>query len=228
MKRKAIIRIAGFLLIFVILLEIFCVIFDGGYWFEKKFIYDRNARMAAFELEQKGQINVLNIGDSLSTTSLAPMELYRDYGYTSYNLGQDLQTPIESYYALKTQPIKVVLYEAHTLFYNPDPNEFPTSLLAEPLKTDFPFLRFHYVWLKYWKKRSIREYFHGFLQNSYIVFVYPVALSAVPVVVFASCVTVMAVIYQKTLEVVSYAAGLPVFEPDIMKAQERESRLEAF
>ena len=55
-------------MIFVILLEIFCVLFDGGYWFEKKFIYDRNARMAAFELEQKGQINVLNIGDSLSTT----------------------------------------------------------------------------------------------------------------------------------------------------------------
>ena len=100
-------------MIFVILLEIFCVLFDGGYWFEKKFIYDRNARMAAFELEQKGQINVLNIGDSLSTTSLAPMELYRDYGYTSYNLGQDLQTPTESYFALKTalktQPIKAVL-----------------------------------------------------------------------------------------------------------------------
>ena len=143
-------------MIFVILLEIFCVLFDGGYWFEKKFIYDRNARLAAFELEQKDQIDVLNIGDSLSTTSLAPMELYRDYGYTSYNLGQDLQTPVESYYALKTalktQPIKVVLYEAHNLF-------------SESLKTDFPFLRFHYVWLKYWKPRSIRHYFKGFLVN---------------------------------------------------------------
>ena len=69
---------------------------------------------------------------------------------------------------------------------------------------------------------------YGFLQNSYIVFVYPVALSAVPVVVFASCVTVMAVIYQKTLEVVSYAAGLPVFEPDIMKTQEGKIGLKAF
>ena len=169
MQKKALVKIAGFLLVFLVLLEIFCVLFDGGYWFEKKFIYDRNARLAAFSLEEKGTINVLNIGDSLSTTALAPMELFRDYGYTSYNLGQDLQTPIEAYYALKTalktQPIKVVLYEAHTLFYNPDPNEFPTSLLAEPLKTDFPFLRFHYVWLKYWKKRSIREYFHGFLVN---------------------------------------------------------------
>ena len=156
-------------MIFVILLEIFCVLFDGGYWFEKKFIYDRNARLAAFELEQKDQIDVLNIGDSLSTTSLAPMELYRDYGYTSYNLGQDLQTPVESYYALKTalktQPIKVVLYEAHNLFSGTPGYEFPESLLSERLKTDFPFLRFHYVWLKYWKPRSIRHYFKGFLVN---------------------------------------------------------------
>ena len=169
MKRNAIIRIAGFLLIFVILLEIFCVLCDGGYWFEKKFIYDRNARMAAFELEQKDQINVLNIGDSLSTTSLAPMELYRDYGFTSYNLGQDLQTPIESYYALKTalktQPIKAVLYEGHNLFSSTPDFEFPSSLLSESLKTEFPFLRFHYVWLKYWKPRSIRHYFKGFLVN---------------------------------------------------------------
>ena len=169
MKQKAIVKIAGFLLIFVILLEIFCVLFDGGYWFEKKFIYDRNARLAAFELEQKDQIDVLNIGDSLSTTSLAPMELYRDYGYTSYNLGQDLQTPVESYYALKTalktQPIKVVLYEAHNLFSGTPGYEFPESLLSERLKTDLPFLRFHYVWLKYWKPRSIRHYFKGFLVN---------------------------------------------------------------
>ena len=77
MNRKVIAKIAGFLVIFVILLEIFCVIFDGGYWFEKKFIYDRNARMAAFELEPKGQIDLLNVGDSLSTSALAPLELYR-------------------------------------------------------------------------------------------------------------------------------------------------------
>ena len=87
MNRKVIAKIAGFLVIFVILLEIFCVIFDGGYWFEKKFIYDRNARMAAFELEPKGQIDLLNVGDSLSTSALSPLELYRDHGITSYNLG---------------------------------------------------------------------------------------------------------------------------------------------
>ena len=169
MQRKAIVRIAGFLLVLVVLLKIFSILFDGGYWFEKKFIYDRNARLAAFGLEQKDQINILNIGDSLSTTSLAPMELYRDYGYTTYNLGQDLQTPIESYFALrtalKTQPIKVVLYEGHNLFFASEDFEFPSSLLSESLKTEFPFLRFHYVWLKYWKPRSIRHYFKGFLVN---------------------------------------------------------------
>jgi hypothetical protein len=169
MNRKVIAKIAGFLVIFVILLEIFCVIFDGGYWFEKKFIYDRNARMAAFELEPKGQIDLLNVGDSLSTSALAPLELYRDYGITSYNLGQDLQTPTESFLAietaLKTQPIKVVLFEGHNLFQRLDEYEFEITLLSDSMRAIFPFFRFHYVWLKYWKDRSIRKYWKGFLVN---------------------------------------------------------------
>lgn len=169
MQKNAIIKIAGFLIILVILFKVFSIIFDGGYWFNKKFIYDRNARAAAFTLEPEGQIDVLNIGDSLSTTALAPMELYRDYGYTAYNLGQDLQTPPESYFALrsalKTQPIKVVFYEVHNLYLHHDDYEFPTTLLSEAYETEFPFFRYHYVWLKYWSKRSIRHYFHGFLVN---------------------------------------------------------------
>ena len=142
MQKNAIIKIAGFLIILVILFKVFSIIFDGGYWFNKKFIYDRNARAAAFTLEPEGQIDVLNIGDSLSTTALAPMELYRDYGYTAYNLGQDLQTPPESYFALrsalKTQPIKVVFYEVHNLYLHHDDYEFPTTLL-KPTRLSFLF-----------------------------------------------------------------------------------------
>ena len=70
--------------------------------------------------------------------------------------------------------------------------------------------------------------FYGFLQDSYIVLVYPVTLGAVPVVVFAAGVTVVTVIYQKTFKVVSYAARLPVFKPYIMKAQKGEFCLKAF
>ena len=70
--------------------------------------------------------------------------------------------------------------------------------------------------------------FYGFLQDSYIVLVYPVTLGAVPVVVFAAGVTVVTVIYQKTFKVVSYAARLPVFKPYIMKAQKGKFCLKAF
>ena len=153
MNRKTLLRTAGFLVILVILLQVFSIIFDGGYWFQKRFIYDRNARIAALDLEPEGQIDVINIGDSLSTSALSPLDLYRDYGITSYNLGQDMQTPVEAYFAiltaLKKQPVKVVLLENHTFFYRLKDYNYISELVSEPLKTGFPFLRFHYLWRKY-------------------------------------------------------------------------------
>ena len=95
MKIKPAAKIAGFIIGLMILLKIMSFLFGGGFWFAKGYIYDRNARNAALSLETKGQIDVLNIGDSLSTTALTPLELFRDYGYTAYNCGQDRQTPIE-------------------------------------------------------------------------------------------------------------------------------------
>ena len=169
MKRQNLLRTAGFLVILVILLQVFSIVFDGGYWFRKKLIYDRNARIAALDLEPEGQIDVINIGDSLSTSALSPLDLYRDYGITSYNLGQDMQTPVEGYFAiltaLKKQPVRVVLLENHTFFYRLKHYNYISELVSEPLKTGFPFLRFHYLWRNYWKKRSIRTYYKGFLVN---------------------------------------------------------------
>ena len=169
MKRQNLLRTAGFLVILVILLQVFSIVFDGGYWFQKKLIYDRNARIAALDLEPEGQIDVINIGDSLSTSALSPVDLYRDYGITSYNLGQDMQTPVEGYFAiltaLKKQPVRVVLLENHTFFYRLKDYNYISELVSEPLKTGFPFLRFHYLWRNYWKKRSIRTYYKGFLVN---------------------------------------------------------------
>lgn len=167
--RKYLPRIAAFLAGLLIMLKIMDVFFDGGYWFRQNYIFDRNARIAEITVEPPDEIDVLNIGDSLSTSALAPLELFRDYGITSFNCGQDGQTPTEGYVALKTalkdQPVKVLLIETEFFFKIEDGYNYPQSMFAEQLRYTFPSLRYHYVWQRWLKKRGFRKYYKGFLVN---------------------------------------------------------------
>ena len=52
-------------------------------WFDEKLIQDRNARTVQMMEQPDNTIDVLNLGDSLSTAGFSPMELWRDQGYTS-------------------------------------------------------------------------------------------------------------------------------------------------
>ena len=117
---KNILKIAGFAAGLIVILGVLSVFFDGARWVDKGYIADRDVRIAGMDAETAGQIDVLNVGDSLCNISMTPLELYRDYGYTAYNMGRDLQKPLESLFyirqALKRQPIKVIFWESHNLF----------------------------------------------------------------------------------------------------------------
>ena len=169
MTKSSTIRVILFALLGAILLQFFSYAFRGGYWFEKNCIYDRTARLAAFDNETPGQIEVLNLGDSLSICALIPPELFREYGITAYNLGQDMQFPVESYHALKhaveTQPIKVVLLETNGLFYENTLVDEGIKTLSEFLQSTFPFLRYHNLWKMLFKHKNIRTYFKGYTIN---------------------------------------------------------------
>ena len=167
--KKALFKIACFVLTGIILLSAFSYIFRGGRWFEKGYIYDRTARRAAFEAEAPGQFDVINLGDSLSICALSPPELFRDFGFAAYNLGQDMQYPVESYYALKralkTQPVKVALLETNGLFYMNTLEKECEQSLSESLMSAFQFLRYHNLWKIPFRNRSIRTYFKGYTIN---------------------------------------------------------------
>lgn len=169
MDKRAIAKIAVFVAVVLIVLEVTSALFGDEFWFTNKYLYDRNARSAAFSLEPEGQIDVINIGNSLSYTALSPLELFRDQGFTSYDLGQEGQTPVETYFTLrkacKTQTVKVVLLEVDSIIYVEDGYNLYTDFLAEMLRVKYPILRYHYMWQRLSKKRSIREYYKGFLVN---------------------------------------------------------------
>ena len=84
MTKSSTIRVILFALLGAILLQFFSYAFRGGYWFEKNCIYDRTARLAAFDNETPGQIEVLNLGDSLSICALIPPESIRRHIVTGH------------------------------------------------------------------------------------------------------------------------------------------------
>ena len=109
------------------------------------------------------------VGNSLGICGVDPMELYKNHGYTSYNIGCEMQMPVETYYtirtALKKQPVKVILWEANNISKHHKNLDAYISRLAEALRYRFPCLRYHYVWKNRIDDYRQRKYFKGFVVN---------------------------------------------------------------
>ena len=157
----------------IIIISILDIPFRGGIWYIRGYLADRDARIAGIQEEPEGQIEVLNVGDSLANIALTPVELYRDYGITSYVMGRDLQKSIETYYAIRiakqTQPIKVVLWEVHNLCKHQMDLEPYMSGVSEYTKYKSQFIKYHYVWKKWIEGKGIRKYFKGYVVNETVI-----------------------------------------------------------
>lgn len=70
--------------------------------------------------EKDNSIDVYVVGDSESFTSIVPMKLWEDYGFTSYISGTPGQSVPDScmfvYKAMKTQKPKIVILESHNIY----------------------------------------------------------------------------------------------------------------
>lgn len=166
---KNLLKIAGFLAGLIIIIGLLGIPFRGGYWYLRGYVADRDCRIAGIQEEPKGQIDVLNVGDSLADIAITPVEMYRDYGITSYVMGRDLQKCIESYYAIKlalrTQDIKVVLWEVHNTCKHEEDYEPYIIRISEFAKYRSQFIKYHYIWKNWIEGKGIRKYFKGYVVN---------------------------------------------------------------
>ena len=129
----------------------------------------RNAVYSQISTEAPHTIDALIMGDSESYTSISPMQLWKDKGYTVYAAGQpganlgDTLSVLKL--ALKTQKPKVILLESHNLF-RPRKSESvqKQSAMAETLYSIFPALRYHSAWKHFFPQR-ISKYYKGFNVN---------------------------------------------------------------
>lgn len=96
--------------------------------------------------EKYNSIDILIVGDSESYTSIVPMALWEDYGFTSYVSGVGKQNLVESLsyvnQAMKTQKPKIVILESHNIYTKVSLSE-PASLILKKL---LPVFKYHNRW----------------------------------------------------------------------------------
>lgn len=99
--------------------------------------------------EDKNSLDVLFLGHSGAYSAISPMELYKEYGFTSYVCAQPVQLPWESVKLLKgvtkVQSPKLVVVEVDHLFYDKQSTESWNEIRGGFFKA-FPVFRYHAAW----------------------------------------------------------------------------------
>lgn len=117
---KNVLKFVIFELILFILMEFLSCILLYDNNFKKYGMYKKSS----YEIleEKENTIDVIALGDSLIYSSISPMEIWGNYGYTSYDCSGPAQIIPETYEYLKvaidSQHPKVVFFEADVLFRN--------------------------------------------------------------------------------------------------------------
>lgn len=144
--KKIIFKCITFLLILLVILIILSKIFvpknntkEAG--LENKFIL-----ASGIYLEPENTIDVLVVGDSESYTSYIPLEMWNQYGFTSYVCGTAAQPlPLTFKYiydTLKKQNPKMIIIEANAV-YRRKGLDIPIATLGNQL---FPIVQYHDRW----------------------------------------------------------------------------------
>lgn len=123
----------------------------------------RNAIYSRISCEPANSLDVLVMGDSESYTSVSPMKLWKENGYTVYAAGQpganlgDTRNVLKV--AMESQKPKVILLETHSLF-RPRKGKInqKQSAIAEKLYNVFPVLRYHNAWKQFFPQRIHANY----------------------------------------------------------------------
>ena len=122
---RSALKIIAFSLILAFLLVGAGILLNPGQWFLEGRIKDRNARDAEITTIPRDCIDIYNIGNSLAMVGISPMDLWKDEGFTSFNLCKGAAKTSEAYYLLKHgldyQHPDLILIESNMLFRTDDP-----------------------------------------------------------------------------------------------------------
>ena len=170
-KMKNITKLILFCGIFLALLMIFSLMMKPQKWFDDKLIQNRDARYVQVTEQPENTIDVLNLGDSLSLCTFNGMDLWREQGFTGFNIGADGLRMAESYYSIlnacKKQNPKVLLIESLYLFRY-SLGDDTQMLLSQPIYYRVPFLKYHNIWKSLVEIPGVMIYHKGYTINEHI------------------------------------------------------------
>ena len=164
-KKRPLLRSAAFLLIFSLLIA-------ASSWMvmPKSNIKSggmRNARAFGYLAEQTDTIDFVVIGDSETYSSISPMQLWKDYGYTGYVCGTPGQHMEDTYLSLEkfceTQKPKLVILEANAMFRSSGFQEDVQRVFFREVEKTLPLIEYH----DRWKNLSLQD-FKGQIQYNWI------------------------------------------------------------
>ena len=167
-SKKSIVKLVLFGGITLLALVIASAMMKPTKWFDEKLIQDRNARTVQMMEQPENTIDILNLGDSLSTAGFSPMELWREQGYTSFNIGADGMRMEEAYYAVveacEKQEPKYLMIESLLLFRYAMGQDLQ-MLVSQPIYHRFAFLKYHNIWKSLVEDKGIMTYHRGYTVN---------------------------------------------------------------
>lgn len=137
----------GILVVLVIISELILI---SGIDIRKHGIF----KSANYELlgEKKDTIDVIFLGDSLIYSSISPMEIWNNYGYTTFDCAEAAQIIPDAYsylkFAIENQHPKIIMMEANVMFRNPSKRKMGERI-AIFFKQFVPITKYHDNWKKY-------------------------------------------------------------------------------
>ena len=119
--------------------------------------------------EKHNSVDVVALGDSLVYSSLVPMEIFNDYGFTVFNCSEPAITMGEAYdyfeVAVKSQKPKVALIEANMFFRDAKKKKWHYKY-TKKLKNILPLFIYHNNWKNiFFSKNGIMSIEKGYKLN---------------------------------------------------------------
>lgn len=117
----------------------------------------RNAQATGFLTERENSLDYLVIGDSETYSSMSPMQLWEDYGYTGYICGTPGQHIEDTLAYLKAfcqvQTPKLVIFEANALYRSSVFQDDVSRIASRSIEKALPIFEYH----DRWKSLSISD-----------------------------------------------------------------------
>ena len=111
--------------------------------------------------EKDNSIDAIFLGDSLVYSSVSPMVIWNEYGFTSFDCAEPAQLISEGYkyldFAVKRQSPKIVVMESNILFRDPK-NKTENAEIAQAFKKYAAIGTYHDNWKKYLDKGSMDKW----------------------------------------------------------------------